>query len=185
MAIIFETERFFARHIERTDRNNMFKLDADPEVHTYLGNNPVKDISETDAIIQSIQDQYKRLGVGRLAIIDKTSHEFLGWTGLKKLEQAYNNQIHVYDLGYRLIKDYWGKGVATEMAVGSLHYGFNRLQLPKITAMAHCDNAGSNHVLTKIGMQFTGTFTLDNTLHSWYEISHADYLEQYGNRSIL
>lgn len=178
MAIVFETPRFIARHLEAGDRDAMFMLDADPEVHRYLGNNPVQSIEQADAIIQSIKDQYARLGVGRLAIIDKTNNEFMGWSGLKKLEEPYNNHVGVYDLGYRFQQQYWGKGAATETAFGSLAYGFNQLQLDKITAMADCENAGSNHVLTKVGMQLIETFMLDGTLHNWYELSRNLYLQQ-------
>jgi ribosomal-protein-alanine N-acetyltransferase len=178
MAIVFETPRFIARHLEASDRDGMFILDADPEVHRYLGNEPVQSIEQADAIIQSIQDQYARLGVGRLAIIDKTNNEFMGWSGLKKLEEPYNNHVGAYDLGYRFQQQYWGKGVATETALGNLAYGFNQLQLDKITAMADCENAGSNHVLTKVGMQLIETFMLDGTLHNWYELTRNLYEEQ-------
>ncbi len=175
MAIVFQTQRFIIRHLEHTDRDGMFRLDSDPDVHTYLGNKPVQSMEEVDAVIQNIQSQYVRNGVGRLAITDKTSNDFLGWTGLKKLEEPYNNQVNVHDLGYRLIKTCWGKGVATETAMGTLNYGFNQLQLEKITAMADCENVGSNNVLTKVGMQFVETFMLDNTLHNWYELTRKAY----------
>lgn len=178
MAIVFETNRFIARQLELSDRHDMFRLDSDPDVHQYLGNTPIQSIEQADTIIHSIQDQYARLGVGRLAIIDKTTNEFMGWAGLKKLEEPYNNQVNVYDLGYRLLKEHWGKGVATETARGSLAYGFDQLQLEKITAMADCANKGSNHVLTKLGMQFIETFMLDGILHNWYELDKELYLQQ-------
>lgn len=181
MSFVFQTPRFIIRRLEPADRDDMFKMDSDPEVHRYLGNHPLQTIEETDAIIRSILDQYARLGVGRLAIIDKTTHAFVGWTGLKKLEEPYNNQVNVYDLGYRLQQQYWGKGVATETALGTLDYGFNTLSLEKITAMADGDNQGSNHVLTKVGMRFVETFMLDNVLHNWYELTRKDYLEQQAS----
>ncbi len=182
MTVVFETPRFIARQLELSDREDMFRLDSDPDVHQYLGNNPIQSIEQADAIIRSIQDQYARLGVGRLAIIDKTTHEFIGWTGLKKLETPYNNQVNVYDLGYRLLKKHWGKGVATETALGSLAYGFNQLQLDKITAMTDCANKGSNQVLTKVGMQLMETFMLDGVLHNWYELEKDIYRQQTANR---
>ncbi|MFD2918722.1 GNAT family N-acetyltransferase [Terrimonas rubra] len=178
MTLIFETPRFIARQLELSDRHDMFRLDSDPEVHQYLGNNPIQSIEEVDAIIRSIQDQYARLGVGRLAIIDKVTDEFMGWAGLKKLETPYNNQVNVYDLGYRLLQQHWGKGVATETARGSLAYGFDQLQLDKITAMADCANKGSNQVLIKVGMQLTETFMLDGVLHNWYELDKDTYRQQ-------
>ena len=61
----------------------MYELDADPEVHKYLGNKPVTNREQTVEVINFIRQQYIHNGIGRWAIIDKKSKEFLGWTGLK------------------------------------------------------------------------------------------------------
>ena len=83
MKIFAETERLILREILPTDVEGMYQLDADPEVHKYLGNKPVTNREQTVEVINFIRQQYIDNGIGRWIIIDKKSNEFLGWTGLK------------------------------------------------------------------------------------------------------
>ena len=91
MKIHFETKRLIVRDLEELDSKGIFELDSDPEVHKYLGNKPIKTIREAEEVVNSIRKQYDKNGIGRWAIIDKSSEEFIGWTGLKyeeNLEQS-------------------------------------------------------------------------------------------------
>lgn len=74
-----------------------------------------------------IRQQYIDNGIGRWAIIEKKTNDFIGWTGLKFVTDLTNNHKHYNDLGYRLRKKYWGKGIATETAFASLSYAFDKL----------------------------------------------------------
>ena len=171
MNIYVVTERLILREILPTDMDGMFELDADPAVHQYLGNNPVKSREQIPAIIEFIRKQYIDYGIGRWAVIDKRTDDFLGWAGLKYITEETNRRMDYYDLGYRLIKRYWGKGFATEAAIATLDYGFNTLGLKEIVAIADCQNKGSNNVLRKVGFTFTNVFELDGILHNWYSIN--------------
>src|SRR5690606_30790220 len=122
---------------------------SDPEVHRFLGNQPVKTREESKALINYIRQQYIDHGIGRWAITDKQIGEFIGWTGLKFVTKETNNHIDYYDLGYRLIKRFWGKGIATETAVATLDYAFNTMKIPEVFAMAARYNLGSNRILQK------------------------------------
>src|ERR1035437_6707591 len=134
MKIFTETERLILREILPSDDKGMFELDSDKEVHKFLGNKPVQNIEQSRQVIEFIGQQYLTNGIGRWAIIEKSTNNFLGWTGLKLVKEEINNHTDYYDLGYRLIKKYWGKGFATESAKASLDYGFNILQLTDIYA---------------------------------------------------
>nr|WP_245402681.1 GNAT family N-acetyltransferase [Pontibacter sp. E15-1] len=161
------------REILESDAQDIFELDSDPEVHTYLGNKPIKSIEEAQGIVNYIREQYKENGIGRWAVIDKKTHEFLGWSGLK-YEKVLRKNFPYYDVGYRLKKQYWGKGVATETAVAALAYGFQKLHLPEIYAAAHVENIASNKILQKIGMKFIETFECDGVLNNWYKIERPE-----------
>ncbi|TDS17510.1 GNAT family N-acetyltransferase [Sphingobacterium paludis] len=171
MKIYVETERLILREILPADIDGMFELDADPAVHHYLGNNPVKSIEQIPAIIEFIRKQYVDYGIGRWAVIDKRTNDFLGWAGLKYITEEQNGHIRYYDLGYRFIKRYWGKGFATEAAIATLDYGFNTLGLKEIVAIADCQNKGSNNVLRKVGFTFTNVFEIDGVPHNWYALA--------------
>ena len=83
MKIFAETKRLILREILLTDIDGMFELDSDPEVHRYLGNKPVSDKDQIIKVINFIRQQYLDNGIGRWAIIDKKTNNFIGWTGLK------------------------------------------------------------------------------------------------------
>ena len=182
MRIFVETERLILREILPTDADGLFQLDSDPCVHRYLGNKPVENKEQTIAAINFIRQQYVDNGIGRWAIIDKESNNFIGWTGLKLVRELTNNHINYYDLGYRLIQKYWGQGFATETAKASLNYGFEKLNLSEIYAMADSQNIKSNNVLTKIGLRFIETFDLDGIRHNWYKIDKIEWAKGTPNR---
>jgi RimJ/RimL family protein N-acetyltransferase len=182
MKIFVETERLLLREIVPSDEKGFYELDSDPEVHRYLGNKPVKSIEQIREVIEFIRQQYVDNGIGRWAIIEKTSGEFVGWTGLKLVKEQTNNHTNYYDLGYRLLRKYWGKGIATESAVASLDFGFNVLGVTEIYAMVDYQNFGSNNVLRKIGLNFMETFDYDGIKHNWYKINRNIWTEVRLNR---
>lgn len=175
MNIFAETERFILRELLPKDVDGMYELDSDPEVHTYLGNKPVTDKQKVVDTINFVRQQYKDNGIGRWAIIDKQTHAFIGWCGLKLVTELTNNHQNFHDIGYRLIKKYWGQGIATETAIPALAYAFNKLQLKEVYASAHIDNVGSNKILQKIGLRFIETFYYEDIPCNWYKITKEEY----------
>lgn len=155
-------------------------MDSDPAVHRYLGNQPVKDIERIREVIAFVRQQYIDNGIGRWAMIEKSSGEFVGWTGLKLITEPINNHVNHYDLGYRLRRKFWGKGYATESAKASLDYGFTVLnpEDDTIYAMTHIDNRASGNVLTKCGLKLIETFEMDGMVENWYAITKNEWLEK-------
>lgn len=173
MHIFAETDRLILREIVPEDREGIFQLDAAAEVHQYLGNHPITDITEADAQIAYIRKQYQVNGIGRWAVIKKDTAEFLGWSGLKLNEERVNNRTNYYDIGYRLISKYWGLGYATESATVALRYGFEKLKLPVIYGIADLRNKESRNVLQKIGLLEIEEFDLEGDPHVWMELSRG------------
>lgn len=173
--ILIETERFLIRPLIAEDAAGIFELDSNPQVHTYLGNNPIKTLAEAENVIRLIQKQYEDLGIGRWAIIEKSTGNFVGWTGFKYITEPINNHVNHHDLGYRLIESYWGKGIATETAKACLRYAFEVLNLEKVYGICDIENVGSKNILLKCGLKLIETFDYDNTPHYWFEISNLDY----------
>jgi ribosomal-protein-alanine N-acetyltransferase len=164
-----ETARLVLRELLPTDDTGMFELDSNAEVHTFLGNNPINSIEQAQQAIAFIQQQYRENGMGRLAVIEKSTDQFAGWAGLKLVKERINGHSNFYDLGYRLIPKYWGKGYATEAAKAVLQYGFNQLHLTEIYGMADVNNTASRKVLEKAGLHYVETFDLDDVPHAWFK----------------
>lgn len=167
-----ETKRLILRPITEADTQDFFEMDSNPKVHRFLGNKPVKTLKESEHIIHNILRQYKTNGIGRLALIEKSTNMFIGWSGLK-YEENLRKEFNYYDLGYRLKEEFWGKGYATEAAIASLKYGFNNLKLKEICAAADFHNVASNTILKKVGMKPSGWFKYEGALCNWYTIKKS------------
>ncbi|HKB42977.1 MAG TPA: GNAT family N-acetyltransferase, partial [Chitinophagaceae bacterium] len=74
------------------------------------------------------------------------------------------------DLGYRFIKNAWGKGYATEAAYACIKYGFEKLNLQRIIGRAVQGNIASLNVLQKCGMVYIEEEVVDGHPAKTYEI---------------
>lgn len=170
MKIFIETPRLILREMTLDDEAGIFELDSDPDVHKYLGNRPITYREEARASIEYIRKQYEQNGIGRWAVELKSTGEFMGWCGLKYInDMTINGQTNIYDVGYRFIKRFWRQGYGYEAAQVSLDYGFNEMGLKKIVGIADQRNIGSQRILTKIGLEYIEAFDFDTAPCFWYE----------------
>lgn len=172
MNIIIETERLLLREILPSDDKGMFRLDSNPNVHKFLGNNPVNSIEESRKYITNIRNQYLENGIGRYAVILKETNDFIGWCGIKYIIEPENGYINFYELGYRFIEEYWGKGYGYESAKAWLEYGFKTMKIQTMYASANTKNSGSRKILEKIGMQQKNEFNWNGIPCIWYELEN-------------
>jgi ribosomal-protein-alanine N-acetyltransferase len=170
----FQTKRFNIRDIEEYDLDGMFDLDSNPNVHKFLGNSPIKTLEEAKDMINKIKAQYQKFGIGRWAIADKKSNEFIGWTGFKREEKLRPDRVYI-DLGYRLREKFWGKGIATETALACLNYGFETLNYEEIFACADINHKASNRILQKIGLNYIEDFEFEGLFLHWYGLKEAEW----------
>lgn len=174
MSVYLETNRLVLRSLTKADSQGILKLDSNPEVLKYIGIKPIQKIGEAENTIKRIQQQYKDFGVGRLAIIQKETGEFMGWAGLK-FEREIRREFDYYDLGYRLLPEFWGKGIGTEAALETLKYGFGILKLEQICAAAHIKNKASDRIITKVGLEFKEKFFFDGIECKWYSLDRTKW----------
>lgn len=164
------TERLILRPLTEEDVDNIFLLDSNPDVMRYVGVPTVTKKETSAKMVDHIINQYKNNGTGRLAVIEKETNQFIGWSGIKLLTEEVNGYKNVYELGYRFLPEFWGKGYATEAAQASLDLGFNELNADKIYAYADVENESSNYILTKLGFENKGTFLDKGDICNWYEL---------------
>ncbi|WP_027419609.1 GNAT family N-acetyltransferase [Crocinitomix catalasitica] len=147
MEHLIESERLILRELSIEDAVDFFRLNEDPEVLKYTGDLPFESVSEAKIFLENY-NEYALNGFGRWAVIDKETHQFLGWCGLKLNEEG------LVDLGFRFYQNQWGKGYATEAAQASINYGLKQLGLNEIIARAAIENVASIKVLEKLNMKF-------------------------------
>ena len=151
--IIFETERLIVRQYEfETDAENFFALNGDREVMRYI--RAVKTREECDAFLkQNIESYQTNPLMGRWAVDEKSTGKFVGSFAFIPVEGTENSQ-----LGYALLKEYWGKGFATELTKEGIKYVFAKTDLKEVYGVTQAGNAESQKVLLKTGFRFCKTY---------------------------
>lgn len=167
---LLETPRLIFRELQEEDASSMFELDSNAEVHRYLGNTPIQSKEESERVIQFIRKQYIDHGVGRWALIEKQSGDFMGWAGLKLVKEEINGHKDFYDLGYRFMPRYWDQGYATEACKALITYAFETLQIKNVFAFVDAENAASIKVLQKAGLQCVNQFEYQAQNHLWFHV---------------
>jgi RimJ/RimL family protein N-acetyltransferase len=148
------TERLVLRPFRDTDLDPWAALNADPHVTQYLGGPLTRAESDRDAA--GINELYASQGYGFVAVERRTDGAFLGACGLSK-EQWYPDDL---EIGWRLAREYWGHGYATEAAASWIEHGFTTLDLPRIIAVTDTPNLRSIAVMRRLGMSFDHTAVL-------------------------
>lgn len=90
-------------------------------------------------------------------------NDLLGWVLLSPLPETDDVQ-----LGYRLRRDAWGLGLATEAARQTVAHGFETLRLAGLAACVHPQNLGSQRVLAKLGFAEIGPYEANGRAERLY-----------------
>ena len=153
-----ETQRLKLRQWIASDRKPFSKLNADPQVMEYFPD--VLSETESNATADIIESLIGENGWGFWAVELKANNAFIGFVGLHspRVELPFNPCI---EIGWRLSKQYWGNGYATEAAQAALNYGFEHLKLDEIVSFTSVVNRPSQAVMRKINM----TNTNENFMH--------------------
>lgn len=146
------TARLHLRRLREGDLDKLVALDADPEVMRYITGGQPNPRAHYEAELLPRMLAWDDHPYGFLA-----AHEggrFVGWFHLRPSVA----EPSILELGYRLRRDAWGRGLATEGSRALLAHAFDRLDQPAVDACAHPENAASIHVMVKCGMTPAGTF---------------------------
>ena len=167
MKVILETDRLLLREYVEDDAESFFKLNTYPEVVRFVPDKPLLNVEQArQTLIDHPIADYRRYGFGRGACILKSTGEQIGFAGLK-----YLDELGEVDLAYRLLPAHWGQGLATEVALASVRYGFADLGLKRIIGLVMPKNIASLRVLEKTGLRYSGTVTLWGHTFSRYVIN--------------
>lgn len=151
---IFETERLVVRHYTKDDGDNFFLLNGDEEIMRYI--RPAKTRAQAGLFLAEILQKLEEdPTVGRWAAEEKLTGSFVGSFAFIPIESSPGKM----QLGYALLKEHWGKGYATELTMGGLHYVFTKTMLSEIFAVTEVENTASQKVLLKAGFQLHTSYT--------------------------
>ncbi len=129
---------------------------------------PITDINVIIKSIKKIRTYYtENPGLGVWAGFEKENEEFIGF-----FELAHLDNTEEIEVGYRLLKEHWGKGYATEMTKVLIEYGFNKMDLKDIVGITHPENIASQNVLLKSGLIYVKDAVFYGFLDKYYVIKN-------------
>jgi RimJ/RimL family protein N-acetyltransferase len=156
MDILLETGRLRLRRFGVDDVDRLVELDSDPEVMRYVTfGTPTPRERYVDIHLPRWLDIYVRQpGCGYFAAERRDTDGFIGWFHLRddRLEADY------LELGYRLRRDAWGQGYATEGGRALVRHAFATLGGERLSARTLERNLASQRVMQKCGFSFAGRF---------------------------
>lgn len=153
--IYFETPRLRFRDWKETDLEPLSRLNADEQVMKYFPK--TLSTEESNSMYHYIKSEFKKCGFGLYAVETKGNKDFVGFIGFHRATFAADFTPCI-EIGWRLKKEAWGNGYATEGALACLHYGFHHLGFHEVYSFTADKNAPSKKVMMKIGMEFVKMF---------------------------
>lgn len=143
------TPRLHLRPWRDEDLTAFAALNADPMVMEFLPQ--LLDRAQSDARADQIRVHFDRHGFGLWAVEVTGVADFIGFVGLSipEFEAHFTPCVEV---GWRLAREHWGKGYATEAAFAALEFGFRQLGLEQIVSFTVPANRRSRAVMQRIGM---------------------------------
>ncbi len=151
MGQILQTDRILLREFDLSDIDDMALMYSDEEVMKYIGLGGPVDSTGTERMIKGFIESYRVRGFGIWGCVDKSTGRLIGHCGFNLLPDKLTEIAYLFD------KPFWGKGFATSISAQVLDYGFNRLGLDEVVALAYPENTASIRVMQKIGMSPSGS----------------------------
>ncbi len=153
------TERLLLRKWRESDLEPFAALNADPVVMEHFPK-PL-DRSESDAMVARIDAHFALHGFGLCAVEVPGVAELIGFVGLDipRFDAHFTPCI---EIGWRLAREHWGKGYASEAARAAMLFGFEQLGLQEIVSFTVPANFRSRAVMERIGMTRTSEDDFDH-----------------------
>lgn len=155
---VIRTRRLLLRRWRDEDRAPFAALNADPEVRRYL-QGPI-DRQRSDTFVDAIEAHWQAHGWGLWAVEVAGIADFIGYVGLWPAD--YLPSGPAVEVGWRLAREHWGNGYATESASEALRFGFEELGLDEIVSFTVPANVRSIAVMERIGLRRDRAGDFDN-----------------------
>ena len=159
---MIKSKRIYLRRFTIDEADLLFQLDGDADVMKYITLGIARTMDEVieksmPRILKSYQD---KTDFGIFAAYLINSEKYIGWFQFEK-DKEFEDSI---EIGWRLKKQYWGKGYATEVATILCDLGIKMGKT--IVARAMIKNIASIRVMEKAGLKFEKEFWVDYDPHS-------------------
>lgn len=144
---MIRTDRLLLRRWRESDREPFASMNADPAVMEHMQG--VLPRERSDAFLDRIEAHWDEHGWGLWAVEVPEDVPFVGYVGLWPAEYIADGMVEV---GWRLAREHWGHGYATEAGREALQFGFSDVGLTEIVSFTVPQNVRSRRVMERIGL---------------------------------
>lgn len=155
MDYIFRSDRLGFRQWKSSDLMPFCRICSDPDVMEFFPNIMTKE--QTESSVNRFFNHIETYGHGFFAVDHLESGEFIGFVGY--IYQTMNVDFApCYEIGWRLDKNHWNRGLATEGAKACLDHAFNKEDCSEMYSITPIQNVKSIRIMEKLNMQHCGFF---------------------------
>ena len=168
---VLETERLIVRPLSEKDADDYYDMMGNPNVMKLIPRSVMSRKESNHHLMGFVNADLNRSDTKAWAIETKLNHDFIGICAF--LINAEGD----HEIGYRLREKFWRNGFGTEIAKGLISFGFNHLNMDKITADVAVNNLNSVRILEKFMTSKKVFFNAsDNCYDRRYEVFRKDWL---------
>ncbi len=167
--LVIETKRLLIRPYRFEDVHEIVSMFQDQEVMEFMPNGTDKTLRDTEMRIANYINHYSVYGYSKYVLMDKGTKQLIGDCGICRIEHSEINE-----LGYRVKKEFWNQGFATEAANAIIGYAFNDLKFTELNALVERQNTKSIYILeNKLGFKSDGQLFCYGKNFEWYRLDHS------------
>jgi ribosomal-protein-alanine N-acetyltransferase len=163
------TERLLLTRLGTADFADLHAMHSDARVMATLGG--VRTREETERVLAMLVADWDAHGFGYWRARDLASGSFAGRGGLRRVVLEGQPEVEV---GYALMPEFWGRGLATELARESIRVAFGELGLDSLVCFTLPTNTASQRVMQRAGFRYAGETMWADQPHVLYRLAAAD-----------
>ncbi len=150
-----ESDRLLLRQITPDDVNEMYAMRSNKEVMKYIPRPVAEKLEDAMDLINMIQSRLEINDGCNWAITLKGNPKLIGFIGHYRIKWEHFRS----EIGYMLLQEYHGKGIATEAIKLMIDFGFNQMGMHSLEGVIDPKNIASARVLEKNGFVKEAHFT--------------------------
>ncbi len=158
------TARLLLTRMCAADLDDLVRLYRDPRVMATLGG--IRSAAQTAHYLEQQLEHWQQHGFGWWTVRAPHTGQFVGRGGLRHGTVEGRAEVEV---GYGLLPEFWGQGLATELALVSVRVGFRELHRPDLVSFTLPTNNASQRVLAKAGFRYERAIVLAELPHVLYQ----------------
>ncbi len=139
----------------------------------FIGNGSTLTREGSGEQVSRFRRHWEERGFGLWALEERTSGTFIGFAGLAHQED-WTEGGHKTEVGWRLDRAFWGRGLATEAAKASVAYGLEKVGLERIISIIQPENTASRRVAEKAGLTLRGETSWRGSRVVWYAVDRDE-----------